>query len=162
MFADLKVSPRLAAAFGTIVVLLVVVISLGVSRMAVLNEHLHSITDENNPEASLANELRSIAYDMGVSVRDIIIITEAEQLRARHEELLSDFQHMDETVEKLNKMFSDIPSTTPTEKELLGKIRTAFAVAKASANRTADLGMVNKNEEATAILKTDFIPQNAE
>ncbi len=101
MFADLKVSTRLAAAFGTIVVLLVIVISLGVSRMAVLNEHLHSITDENNPESSLANELRTIAYDMGVSVRDIIIITDNEAMRARHEELQGDFQHMDETSEKL-------------------------------------------------------------
>jgi methyl-accepting chemotaxis protein len=160
MFADLKVSTRLAAAFGTIVVLLVIVISLGVSRMAVLNEHLHSITDENNPEAALANELRTIAYDIGVSVRDIIIITDSETLRVRHEELLGDFQHMDETLEKLNKMFTDIPSTTPTEKELLGKIRTAFAIAKASATKTADLGMVNKNEEATAILKSEFIPHN--
>jgi methyl-accepting chemotaxis protein len=162
MFADLKVSTRLAAAFGTIVVLLVIVITLGVSRMTVLNDHLHSITDENDPEASLANELQSVAYDIGVSVRDIIIITDTEKLRARHEELLGDYQHMDDTVEKLNRMFTSIASTTSTEKDLLSKIRTAFAVAKTSANRTADLGMVNKNDEATAILKAEFIPQNAE
>ena len=61
MFADLKVSTRLAVAFGTIVVLLVIVITLGVSRMTVLNDHLHSITDENDPEASLANELQNVA-----------------------------------------------------------------------------------------------------
>jgi len=162
MFADLKVSTRLAAAFGTIVVLLVVLIALGVSRMAVLNEHLHSITDENDEEASLASELQTIAYDIGVSVRDIIIITDAEKLRARHEELLADYQRMDDTVEKLNKMFTEIASTTATEKDLLAKIRTSTVVAKASANRTADLGMVNKNEEATAVLKAEFMPQNAE
>src|SRR3569832_381302 len=162
MFADLKVSTRLAAAFGTIVVLLVVAIALGVSRRAVLNEHLHSITDENDEEASLASELQTIAYDIGVSVRDIIIITDAEKLRARHEELLADYQRMDDTVEKLNKMFTEIASTTANEKELLAKIRTSMVVAKASANRTADLGMSNKNEEATAILKAEFMPQNAE
>jgi methyl-accepting chemotaxis protein len=158
----LKVSTRLAAAFGTIVVLLVVLITLGVSRMAVLNEHLHSITDENDQEASLANELQTIAYDIGVSVRDIIILTDPEKLRSKHEELLGDYQHMDDTLEKLNRMFTEIPSTTANEKDLLSKIRTAFAVAKTSANRTSELGMVNKNEEATAILKAEFIPQNAE
>jgi len=162
MFANLKVSTRLAAAFGTIIVLLLVVVGLGVSRMAVLNEHLHSITDENNPEASLADDLHTIAYDIGVSVRDIIIITDVEKMRARHEELLADYQRMDETLEKLNKMFTDIASTTSTEKELLSKIRTAMAVAKTSANKTADLGMANKNEEATVILKAEFMPQNAE
>ena len=125
MFADLKVSTRLAVAFATIIVLLAVVITLGVSRMAVLNNHLHAITDENDPEASLANELQSVAYDIGVSVRDIIIITDTEKLRARHEELLTDYQHMDDTVEKLNRMFTSIASTTSTEKELISKIRTA-------------------------------------
>ena len=162
MFANLKVSTRLALAFGTIVVMLVIVSALGVSRMASLNEHMHAVTDENDPEARLASELNTIAYDIGVSVRDIIILTDAEALRARHEELEEDFRHMDETVGKLNKMFTDIASTTATEKDLLGKITTAFAVSKTSANKTADLGMVNKNVEAAALLKAEFIPQNAE
>ncbi len=162
MFADMKVSTRLAAAFGTIVVLLIVIISLGVSRMAVLNEHLHAITDVNDQEADLAKEMNTTAYDIGVSVRDIIILTEAQQLRAKHEELLGDIQHLDDTIEKLSQMFTEIPSTTANQKDLLSKIRTALAIAKTSANRTADLGMANKKEEANAVLKAEFIPQNAQ
>ena len=159
MFANLKVSTRLALAFGTIVVMLVIVSALGVSRMASLNEHMHAVTDENDPEARLASELNTIAYDIGVSVRDIIILTDAEALRARHEELEEDFRHMDETVGKLNKMFTDIASTTATEKDLLGKITTALAVSKTSANKTADLGMVNKNVEAAALLKAKNVTE---
>jgi len=162
MFADMRVSTRLAAAFGAVVVLLMIVILLGITRMAVLSDHLHSITDENNPESSLAVELHTTAYDMGVSVRDIIIFTDAETLRVKHQNLQDDFQHMDDTMTKLNKMFTDIASTTAIEKELLSKIRSAFATVKASANRVAELGMVNKNDEASVIMKHEFIPQNAE
>src|SRR4051812_44387739 len=100
MFSDMRVSTRLAAAFGSVVVLLVVVIIFGITRMAVLNEHLHSITDENNVESSYAVELHTIAYDMGVAVRDIIIFTDTETLRAKRQELEEDFQHMDASLEK--------------------------------------------------------------
>jgi len=162
MFVNLKVSTRLATSFGVVVLLLVTVMSLGISRMAVLNEHLHAITDENNPEAALASELREASYAMGVFVRDIIIFTDNETLRAKHGQLEESFQHMDEALDKLNKMFTEIASTTSTEKELLTKIKTQYAVAKMSANKTADLGMSNKNEEATAIMKGEFIPQNTE
>jgi methyl-accepting chemotaxis protein len=162
MFADMKVSTRLAAAFGSIVVLLLIVIGLGVTRMAVLNEHLHAITDENNVEAALAVELHTAADAMGMAVRDIIIFTDDETLRAKHKGLEEDFQHLDDATDKLGKMFTELPSTTSTEKELLTKIRSAFAVARVSANKTADLGMVNKNDEATAILKAEFVPQNTE
>lgn len=103
---------RVGAAFGTIVVLLLMVIGLGITRMAVLNEHLHSITDENNVESALAVNVHTVAYDMGVSVRDIIIFTDPETLRAKHTELEEDFQHLDDTADKLGKMFTELPSTT--------------------------------------------------
>src|SRR3569833_1479878 len=126
MFGNLKVSTRLATSFGVVVLLLVIVMSLGISRMAVLNEHLHAITDENNPEAALANEIRVTAYDIGISLRDIIIFTDDETLRAKHQQLETDFQRMEEAFDGLNKMFTDIKSTTSTEKELLSKIRTQY------------------------------------
>jgi methyl-accepting chemotaxis protein len=162
MFANMKVSTRLIAAFGSIVVMLLIVMVLSVTRMAVLNDHLHSITDENNPESTLAFGLSTTAYDMGISVRDIIIFTDNEILKAKHQELEGDIQHMEDTVEKLNRMFTELVSTTATEKELLAKIKVAFAAAKASANKSAELGMANKNEEATAIMKNEFAPQNLE
>ncbi|MEA3179599.1 MAG: methyl-accepting chemotaxis protein [Gammaproteobacteria bacterium] len=162
MFADMKVSTRLAAAFGSIVVLLLIVIAVGVTRMGVLNDHLHAITDENNPEADLAVELSSVAYDIGVSVRDIVIFTDNETLKAKHEELERDFQQMDETLGKLNTMFTQIASTTPTEKDFLEKVRSAFGSVKVAANKTADFGMLNKNDEATAIMKAEFAPKNLE
>jgi methyl-accepting chemotaxis protein len=162
MFGNLKVSTRLATSFGVVLLLLLIVMSLGVSRMAVLNEHLHAITDENNPESALASDLRGASYAMAVSVRDIIIFSDNETLRAKHRQLEESFQQMDQGLDELNKMFTEIASTTSTEKELLTKIKAQYAVAKVSANKTADLGMVNKNEEATAIMKAEFIPQNTE
>ena len=162
MFANTKVSTRLAVAFGSIVALLLIVIGLGVTRMAVLDEHLHAITDENNVEGALAVELHTAADDIGMAVRDIIIFTDDETLRAKHKGMEEDFRHLEDTADKLNKMFTELPSTTSTEKELLAKIRSTFAEVKVAANKSADLGMVNKNDEATAIMKGEFAPLNAE
>ncbi len=160
MFANMRVSTRLAVAFGTIVVLLVFVIGLGISRMAGLNEHLRVITAENDPEAGLANELHTTAYDVGISVRDIIMLSDAKAIETRHKKLEEDFQQMDGAIEKLNRMFTDIASTTVTEKELLSKIRSAFAAARAAATQAADLAMANKKAEASAFLTSEFMPKN--
>ncbi len=106
--------------------------------------------------------MHTAADDIGISVRDIIIVTDSEILRENRQKLEDDFQHLEDSLDKLNKMFTEIAATTPTEKDFIAKIRAAFATAKAAASKTAELGMANKNEEATAMLKAEFIPKNAE
>ena len=83
MFKGMKVATRLALAFGAVLLLLVAVVVAGVSRMAVVNDHLHAITNENNVEARGAKEIRGHAYEISVLARDLIISTDAVEIKTK-------------------------------------------------------------------------------
>jgi len=162
MFADMKVSTRLAVAFGAVLLLLVGMLVTGISRMAVVNEHLHAITEENNVESREAKEIRGDAFRIGLVVRDIIITTDETTLKAQRAELTTAAQGFDSNIERLDQLFSALPSTTPTEKDLMSRIKQMAPALKAAAMSVADLGVANKNEQATALLRKDFDPRYEE
>jgi len=162
MFADMKVGTRLALAFGAVLLLLIGMLVTGIGRMAVVNEHLHAITDENNVEARDAKEIRGDAFKIGLVVRDLIITTDETTLKAQRAQLTTDIQALDSNVEKLDQLFNSLPSTTPTEKDLMAKIKQTAPALKAAAIGVADLGVLNKNDQATALLRKDFDPRYEE
>jgi methyl-accepting chemotaxis protein len=82
MFSEMKVSTRLALAFGLVLVLLVSVVGLGISRMARVNEGLRAITEENNVEMTHANSMRAAAFQTSVSLRNMMLMSEADKLKA--------------------------------------------------------------------------------
>ncbi len=123
MFADMKVGTRLAMAFGAVLLLLVGVVVTGISRLSVVNDHLHAITDENNVESRYAKEIRTDAFKVGVTARDIIITTDDATLKAHRVHLEEAARNLDGAVEKLDQLFNSLAATTPTEKELMAKIK---------------------------------------
>ena len=75
MFGDMKVSTRLGLSFGLVLVLLVSVIALGISRMAQVDEGLRTVTEENNVEMNHATGMRGAAYQVSISIRNLILLT---------------------------------------------------------------------------------------
>jgi methyl-accepting chemotaxis protein len=159
MFADLKVGTRLALAFGAVLLLLVGVLLTGISRLSVVNEHLHAITDENDVEAREAKEIRGDAFQVSLVVRDLIITNDEGALKKHREQLTTLTQSLDGQVEKLDQLFNSLASTTPTEKELMAKVKEMVPGFKSAAIAVADLGVLNKNAEATDVLRKEFDPR---
>jgi methyl-accepting chemotaxis protein len=162
MFSDLKVGTRLGIAFGAVLLLLAVTLVTGISRMSVVNDHLHAITDENNVEARDAKEIRGDAFKIALTVRDLIITTDATTLKSEREDLTTLSHTLDERIEKLDQLFNSLASTTATEKELMAKIKELAPGLKTAAIGVADLGVENKNDQATAMLRKDFDPRYEE
>ncbi len=147
-------------AFSVVLALLVCVVLTAVSRMSVVNDHLHAITDENNVEAREAKDIRANSFTVGLLVRDIIITTDDATLKRQRTTLDEDLKALDGSVDKLDQLFNSLPSTTPTEKELMGKIKDMIPLYQASAIKVADLGAANKNTEATDTLRREFDPRD--
>jgi methyl-accepting chemotaxis protein len=148
MFSEMKVSTRLALAFGLVLVLLVGVIGLGISRMASVNEGLRAITEENNVEITHANSMRAAAFQTSVSLRNMMLMTEADKLKAEDVILHQAIQQFDSQADALEKMFQSIATTTPTEKDLLASIRKQWQALIPEFEKTEALGQANKKEEA--------------
>jgi methyl-accepting chemotaxis protein len=148
MFSEMKVSTRLALAFGLVLVLLVGVIGLGISRMARVNEGLRAITEENNVEMTHANSMRAAAFQTSVSLRNMMLMTEADKLKAEDVILHQAIQQFDSQADALEKMFQSIATTTPTEKDLLASIKKQWQALIPEFEKTEALGQANKKEES--------------
>ena len=116
MFANLKIGVRLGLGFGLMALLLVVAIWLGLSRMALVDQNLEEITDDNNPQVFLANELHIAEYDTAVVLRNALILTSESDLRQLVQRYKEDKAKFAEAIEKLDHMFQTLPGTSQAEK----------------------------------------------
>lgn len=161
MFADLKVSTRLAMPFGVVVVLLLVILSLGISRLSLVNEGLRTITEENNAEMNYATGMRGSSYKISVAIRNIILFTDDSQMKPEYERLQKAVQSFNENSDSLDKLFGRLASTTQKEKDLLSDVRSQFRELVPEFEKVAALGLANKNQEATVMLNSGVAQRNA-
>jgi methyl-accepting chemotaxis protein len=160
MFKDMKVATRLALAFGAVLLVLIAVVLTGVSRMAVVNDHLHAITSENNVEARTAKEIRTHAFQISVLARDLIVSTDAVEIKTQRAQLDTEMTALEHSIDDLDHLFNSLSSTTQTEKELMAKIKDVLPAYKTAAFKVGDLGVANKGSDASIALRGDFEPRS--
>jgi methyl-accepting chemotaxis protein len=160
MFREMKVATRLALAFGAVLLVLVAVLLVGISRMAVVNDHLHAITSENNIEARGAKEIRGHAFQISILARDLIISTDAVEIKTTRALLDSEMTALEHSIDDLDRTFNSLASTTTTEKELMGKMKDVLPAFKTAAFKVGDLGVANKGSDASIALRGEFEPRN--
>ncbi len=148
IFSQMKVSTRLALAFGVVLILLSGVIALGISGMARVNDGLRTITDENNVEMNHASSMRAAAFQTSISLRNMMVMTDAAQLKAEDATLHKAMREFDSQSEALEKMFESIATTTQNEKDLLASVKKQWQALLPDFEKTDALGQANKKAEA--------------
>ena len=108
MLGEMKVSTRLALAFGLVLALLVGVISLGVVRMAQVNDGLRIITDENMVEMTHANGMRSAAAEVSIKLRNMMLDTDDGKLKSDQAALHKAFASFEASSSALEKKFAAV------------------------------------------------------
>jgi methyl-accepting chemotaxis protein len=160
MFSDMRVSTRLALAFGVVLILLIGVIGVGMSRLAQLNEGLRAITEENNLEMKHALAMRAEAFQVSVKLRNLILYTDDAQMKHESEELRKASESFGSEADALQKMFFDIAGTTQTEKDLMASVKKQWQELLPDFDKVAMLGLANKNEEALKYLSSGVSQRN--
>lgn len=162
MFNGMKVGTRLAIAFGAVVILLIAVVTVGTSRMALIDESLRTITDEDNVEMLQAIGMRAAAYEISVSLRNMMLYPEDAKLKAENEKLQHAIQTLEKESDALGQMFSKIQSTAAADKELMAKIKADWLPLRPVIEQTAALGLANKRQDAYAFYMANGSVQNAQ
>jgi methyl-accepting chemotaxis protein len=148
MFSSMRVGTRLAIAFGVVVVLLGAVIFVGVNRMASINDGLRIVTEENNAEMAHAISMRAAVFESSLAVRNLMLYSDAEKSAKEYQAVKASAEKFETHMDALAKLFDSIASTTSTEKELLGKIRSVWAEVRPVYLHTAELGSALKHQDA--------------
>jgi methyl-accepting chemotaxis protein len=155
----MRVGTRLAIAFGVVLALLVGVLLVGISRMALVNDLLHSITAENNVELWDSANIRQDVLRMGSLTRDLLLTSDEATLQVDRDKLQKREEQLAADVDILDRLFESIASTTSTEKDLMSKIKQMAPDYASSAARVEQLGAQNKLADATTLLRQEFDPR---
>jgi methyl-accepting chemotaxis protein len=153
----MKIGTRLALGFGVVLVLLAAVLGLGISRMAMMQANVEEIVNINNEEAKLAIRLRMRIYERAVALRNVVLVTDDAGMQKEVERFKKATDEYLDAELKLNKMFADFAGTE-TEKSLMQKSKEFFNAMMPHAAKVLELGLANKNEEATKVLMKDVAP----
>jgi methyl-accepting chemotaxis protein len=161
MFGDMKVSTRLALAFGVVLLLLVGIAVLGVSRMAQVNEGLRTITEENNVEMNHAVGMRAAAFQVSISMRNMMLMTDDAALKTEDGVLHKAFADFEAQADALDKKFTEVTTTTQAERDLLSSVKHQWQELVPEFEKTKSLGQAHKKDEAyTYYMQTSGASQN--
>ena len=149
---NLKLGVRLALGFGLVLVLLLGVSILGITRMGDVQDRLDAIANVNNQETRFAVDMRIAVNQIAIATRDVIIQTQDQPMQAASARIEKSKQAYDKAEEQLGKMFATLVDTTQTEKDLFAKIKELKAATRPAIGKVVELGLSNKNEEATKFL----------
>jgi methyl-accepting chemotaxis protein len=148
MFADIKVRTRLALAFGVVLALLVGIGTLGITRLAQMNEALRVITEENNVELMHAFGMRAAGFNQSIQVRNLMLEADAAKLKTHADDLRAAVQKFDSDYTELNQMFASLPSTGQTEKDYMARIKGIQETVRRELDDTANLVLSGHQKEA--------------
>ena len=158
-FAKMKVGKRLGLGFALVLLFLMAITILGITRMAQIQGRLEKIVSVSNVETRLVSDMRAIVYDRMVSLRNLILLTDPDDMAPEIKKIQEQSKRYDEAEVKLSKMFAEESTTTAAEKALMQKIKENEAAAASLPAKAQELGIANNPKVATIALIKKFAPR---
>jgi methyl-accepting chemotaxis protein len=151
-FRNFTIGARLTVSFAAVLVLLVVVLGLGLSSMGHIQSRLENVVNENDVKVAAANEMASLFRDAALYTTRIVFVSDAAIQHAQLEKLQATRKKYVAAKAMIVKL-----ANTDGEKAILAKLDAGLAVAVPLSNKTIQLGLQGKKEEAVALLLTKHL-----
>jgi len=154
MFSKLKVGTRLMLAFAVVIVLLLVVISVGVSRMALLNDSLKAITEESNQEVAHATAMRRFSLENSITFRNLIIDSDSSALARDFAKLNDGLGQFEAESKSLRELLDASHVDMDAEKHALDGVMDHYNSIRPLLLEAGALGRDGKKREAMELNET--------
>ncbi|MBO9537245.1 methyl-accepting chemotaxis protein [Herbaspirillum sp.] len=142
-----KIGIRLAMGFAVMVILLVGIGTLCLTRMAELNRQMHSVTQSAYPKTVMANDIILQENIILRSMRNLVLMTDPEQLKQQHEAIASAIKNIAGDMDGLDKSIASAKG-----RALFNEIRQVRTAYVAGSEKVAQLIKDGKREEAIAAM----------
>ena len=116
-FANLKVGARMGLGFGSVCVLLLIIIGIGLSKLSALDDGTSNITKNTWPKISMVSEVIAQTDGIAISLRNMMLSDDATDRQKQIDISQSRKINTKENIAKLRNML-----TMPKERELFQKI----------------------------------------
>jgi methyl-accepting chemotaxis protein len=152
-FNNLKIGQRLGLAFGTVLLLLLVLSVLSLSRMAALQGQMDGITKVDGVQTALITEMRLAVHQQAIRLRNVLMLTEVEEIDAEAKQMAAEGERYDAAKAKLLAMMgqsSDADSAT--QRAAVDKIGAAEGVSRDFEKQVLALALENRKFPARMML----------
>jgi methyl-accepting chemotaxis protein len=156
---NLKIGSRLALAFGVVLALLATLSILALVRTSAMRDDMNAVTGGIAVESALADQLRLGATQEAVRVRNILMVSEPEEMAAENELLKADVKHYDEAKAKLAKMIGQEHDARKTA--ILARIDAAEKEARDLSGQVVQMALDNHKFPARGLLGEKANPAQA-
>ena len=147
---NLKIGQRLGLGFGMVLLLLVIIASLGVSKMASLNADTDTLVNADWVKAKLTNKVLDNVRGSIARVFQSIAVTDPQEAAKAQERLSINITTFNESIDKLTPLLR-----RPEAKKMLDEIKVVRDAYVASLTNVASLIKDGNREEASKLAYGD-------
>ena len=159
MLTNLKIGVRLALAFGIVLALLATLSIIALARTSGMRNDMNAVTGGIAVESSLADQMRLAATQEAVRVRNILMVSEPEEMAAENELLKADIKTYEVAKGKLTKMIA--AENDARKKTILGHIDGTEKEARDLADQVVQMALDNHKFPARGLLGDKANPAQA-
>jgi methyl-accepting chemotaxis protein len=146
-FNDMKLSTRLSLGFGVLALLIVFMGGITLVKLPTVDEAFRKVVEERVPRVAALNEIKGHLNQIGLSMRDMVIMTAPADLKKREEQILSARQAIGSGLDWLKAEIKTEPG-----KALLAKVLEARSVYVPAQAKFIELVNAGKTDEAKSHL----------
>ena len=150
---NMKVGTRLAAGFASVCFFLLIIIVIGISKLAALNGGTSSIVHERLPTFSMSTEILTQTDRIAIALRNMMLNENQEDRQKQIDEIQAARKTTTDAIEKMEKVIR-----LPRDKELLQQVLKARVQYDAGADKLLALIKEEKAQEARAYLASELRP----
>jgi len=153
----LRVGPRLLLGFGIVLAIMLVMILVGLARMAMIQENLDQIVRQDYAKITLLNTMRDAVRFRGIALRDVVLQEDIAFKRGelkRIKEVRKTYQEADASLGKL--------VTDPAEQALLEGVRKAETLSSDKITQVVDATLSEDTATAQSLIRDEVRPSQIE
>jgi methyl-accepting chemotaxis protein len=160
---SMRIGPRLALGFAAILVLMVALTVISIREVNKIDAGLTEINDVNNVKLRYAINFRGSVHDRSISVRDLVLISDAAAARGVVSEIDQLTRFYAEAADPLDKLFASRTDITAEEPRLLAAIKETEAktlplIGQAvAAQQKGDAGQLKQSVEQARPLFVEWL-----
>jgi len=151
--SDMKIATRLSLGFGMLVLLILMMGGVSLLKVASVDSTFNSLTEERMPRMAALNDIKANIYQIGQSLRNMVIMSDPADVKRQMEVVLSLRKSIGESLDRLKTQIS-----TEKGKALLAVIAETRGGYVAGQVGYIDLVNAGKIDEAKALLLTTVRP----
>jgi methyl-accepting chemotaxis protein len=159
MLTNLKIGVRLTVAFGLVLALLAALSILALTRASSMRDDMNAVTGGIAVESALADQMRLAATQQAVRVRNILMVSEPEEMTAENELLKADIKQYEAAKARLSTKIAK--EGDARKKTIIGHIDATEKAARDLADQVVQMALDNHKFPARGLLGEQANPAYA-